>query len=39
MLLCVLFRNLKLIVGPVVVAGIIVALGFVHWPTEAVLGY
>ena len=28
-----------LIVGPVVAIGIIVALGFVHWPTEAALGY
>jgi hypothetical protein len=26
-------------VGPVVAVGIIVALGFVHWPTEAALGY
>ena len=37
--LCVLFWNVYLIVGPVVAVGIIVALGFVHWPTEAVLGY
>ena len=37
--LCVLFWNVYLIVGPVVAVGIIVALGFVYWPTEAVLGY
>ena len=39
LVLCVLFWNVYLIVGPVVAVGIIVALGFVHWPTEAVLGY
>ena len=37
--LCALFWNVNLIVGPVVTVGIIVALGFVHWPTEAALGY
>jgi len=31
--------NVYLIVGPVVAVGIIVMLGFVHWPTEAALGY
>lgn len=39
LVLCVLFWNVYLIVGPVVAVGIIVALGFVHWPTEAALGY
>ena len=39
LVLCVLFWNSYLIVGPVVAVGIIVALGFVHWPTEAALGY
>ena len=39
MVLCLLFWNNYLIVGPVVALGIIVALGFVHWPTEALLGY
>lgn len=39
LVLCVLFWNVYLIVGPVVAVGIIVALGFVQWPTEAVLGY
>lgn len=39
LVLCVLFWNVNLIVGPVVAVGIIVALGFVHWPTEAVLSY
>jgi hypothetical protein len=39
LLLCALFWNVYLIVGPVVAVGIIVALGFVHWPTEAALGY
>ena len=37
--LCALFWNVYLIVGPVVAVGIIVALGLVHWPTEAALGY
>jgi len=37
--LSVLFWNVTLIVGPVAAVGIIVALGFVHWPTEAALGY
>ena len=39
LVLCVLFWNVYLIAGPVVAVGIIVALGFVHWPTEAALGY
>ena len=39
LVLCALFWNVYLIVGPVVAVGIIVALGFVHWPTEAALGY
>ena len=39
LVLCVLFWNVNLVVGPVVAVGIIVALGFVHWPTEATLGY
>ena len=39
LVLCVLFWNVYLIVGPVVAVVIIVALGFAHWPTEAALGY
>ena len=39
LVLCALFWNTYLIVGPVVAIGIIVMLGFVHWPTEAALGY
>ena len=39
LVLCALFWNGYLIVGPVVVVGIIVVLGFAHWPAEAVLGY
>jgi len=39
LVLCALFWNVYLIVGPVVAVGIIVALVFVHWPTEAALGY
>ena len=39
LVLCVLFWNVYLIVGPVVAVGIIVALGFVHWPAEAALGF
>jgi len=38
LVLCALFWNVYLIVGPVVAVGIIVALVFVHWPTEAALG-
>ena len=39
LVLCALFWNVYLIVGPVVAVGIIVMLGFVHWPAEAALGY
>jgi hypothetical protein len=39
LVLCVLFWNTYFIVGPVVAVGIIVALGFAGWPTEAMLGY
>jgi hypothetical protein len=39
LVLCALFWNSYLIVGPVVAVGIIVAAGFLHWPTEALLGY
>jgi hypothetical protein len=39
LVLCALFWNVYLIVGPVVAIGIIVVVGFVHWPTEALLGY
>ena len=39
LILCALFWNAYLIVGPVVAIGIIVVVGFVHWPTEAILGY
>ena len=39
LVLCALYWNIYLIVGPVVAVGIIVMLGFVQWPTEAVLGY
>jgi hypothetical protein len=34
MVLCALSWNVTLIVRPVVAIGIIVALGFAHWPTE-----
>jgi len=39
LVLCALFWNVYLIVGPVVAVGVIVALGFVHWPTETALAY
>jgi hypothetical protein len=39
LVLCVLFWNVYLIVGPVVAVGIIVALGLFQWPAEAILGY
>lgn len=39
LLLCVLFWDSYLVVGPVVAVGVIVALAFVRWPTEALLGY
>ena len=39
LVLCALYWNIYLIVGPVVAVGIIVMLGFVQWPTEGVLGY
>ena len=37
LVLCVLFWNVYLIVGPVVAIGIIVVVGFLHWPAEAAL--
>ena len=39
LLLCALFWNTYLIVGPVVAIGIIVVVGLLRWPTEAMLGY
>jgi len=39
LILCVLFWNAYLIVGPVVAIGIIVVVGLIHWPTEVMLGY
>ena len=39
LVLCALFWNAYLIVGPVVAVGIIVVVGFLHWPAEALLGY
>ena len=39
LLLCALFWNVYLIVGPVVAIGIVVVVGLIQWPTEAILGY
>jgi hypothetical protein len=39
LVLCLLFWNTYLIVGPVVAIGIIVVVGLIRWPTEAMLGY
>jgi hypothetical protein len=39
LVLCALFWNTYLVVGPVVAVGIIVVVGFVHWPAEAALGF
>jgi hypothetical protein len=39
LLLCALFWNVYLIVGPLVAIGIIVVVGFLHWPAEAALGF
>jgi hypothetical protein len=39
LMLCLLFWDRYLIAGPVVAIGIIVALGVIRWPTEALLGY
>jgi hypothetical protein len=39
LVLCALFWNTYLIVGPVVAIGIIVVVGLLRWPTEAMLGY
>ena len=39
LVLCVLFWNTYLIVGPVVAIAIIVVVGLLRWPTEAMLGY
>jgi hypothetical protein len=39
LILCVLFWNAYLIVGLAVAIGIIVVVGFLHWPANAVLGY
>ena len=39
LVLCVLFWNTYLIVGPVVAIGIIVVVGLLKWPAEAMLGY
>ena len=37
--LCALFWNSYLIVGPVVAIAIIVVVGLLKWPAEAMLGY
>jgi hypothetical protein len=39
LVLCGLFWNTYLIVGPVVAVGIIVVVGILQWPAEAALGY
>ena len=39
LVLCALFWNTYLIVGPVVAIAIIVVVGLLKWPTEAMLGY
>jgi hypothetical protein len=39
LILCLLYWNTYLIVGPLVAIGIIVVVGLIQWPTEAVLGY
>jgi hypothetical protein len=39
LILCALFWNTYLIVGPVVAIGIIVVVGLIQWPAEAALGY
>jgi hypothetical protein len=39
LLLCAIFWHVYLIVGPVVAVSIILVVGFVHWPTEAILGF
>ena len=39
LLLCLLFWNSYLIVGPVVAIAIIVVVGLLKWPAEAMLGY
>ena len=39
LLLCALFWDRYLIMGPVVAIGVIVALALFRWPTEALLGY
>ena len=39
LLLCLLYWNTYLIAGVVVALGIIVVLGILRWPAEAVLGY
>ncbi len=39
LILCILFWNTYLIVGPVVAIAIIVVVGLLKWPAEAMLGY
>lgn len=39
LVLCALFWNTYLIVGPVVAVDIIVVVGILQWPAEAALGY
>mgnify|MGYP001821412374 CR=1 FL=1 len=39
LILCALFWNTYLVVGPAVAVGIIAVVGFLQWPTEAALGY
>ena len=39
LILCALFWNTYLIAGPVIAIAIIVVVGLLRWPTEAMLGY
>ena len=39
LILCLLFWNTNLIVGPLVAVAILVVVGILHWPGEALLGY
>ncbi|HUW13651.1 MAG TPA: hypothetical protein VM537_28265 [Anaerolineae bacterium] len=39
LLLCLLFWNTYLIAGVVVALGVVVVLGILRWPAEAILGY
>jgi hypothetical protein len=39
LVLCLLYWNVYLIVGPLAAIGIIVVVGLMQWPSEAALGY